>query len=689
MPLFHGHQKVFIGAAIYSMLTVFIYNYHISNALLYVLAERGSRAEGILTAINYISLKFKLLKALSFILLLTIFSIFAFGQVGKFGEADIAELQMTDCSFEKNASAMILFDVAKVSYDKWKGITMERHRRIKIFNEQGLSYANIKLPYSSDSDVSMIRDIEAVTYNLVGGAPQKTVIDAKQIYSQKIDKESREYIIPFVNVKPGSVIELRYKWKTRYGNNYPSWSFQSDLPTQYSEYDRDFNSYGFNTVANVNRQFEKDTIVTTKEGRRHTWAMKNIPAFKLELYMHSLEDNIQYIAFYPAVTFRRWPTVANKLMEDEDFGKQLDIAIDGEADIIGKAGKLKNDFDKIEYLFNTVKTNMLWNKNDMWYTRDGIKKAWQKKTGNSTEINLILYHLLAKTGFKPSLLVFGKREYGEIKAGDPGYSRLNKTVVQLAVDSTSNLVLDATSKYNSYNSTPYELLGLNMLSINPETKISDIIKLNSNHQSEETTVLSAALQADGKLSGTVEISSSFYKKVNRLMQYDEMGSQKYLDGIKGDKSSLVISKYTRANMQTDTLPLSEHFDFTMKLADVDDDYIYFKPTVLANIGQNPFLSEERLSDIDYVYLNKFTFIGRYTVPKGYKIDVLPKRTTLAMADNSIIFRRIVGEQEGQIVSNYVISFNKARFSRDEYKGLHDFYKKMFELLNEQIVLKKG
>lgn len=379
------------------------------------------------------------MKALSLTLLLTFFILFASAQAGKFGEIDVADLKLSDCSFEKNAPALILFDVAKVSYDKWKGITMERHKRIKIFNEQGLSYANIKIPYSSDSDVSMIRDIEAVTYNLVGGVPQKTVIDAKQIYSQKVDKESRAYIIPFVNVKPGSVIELRYKWKTRYGNNYPSWSFQSDLPTQYSEYDRDFNGYGFNTVINVNRPFERDTIITTKEGRRHTWAMKNIPAFKLELYMHSLEDNIQYIAFYPAMSFRRWSTVANKLMEDEDFGKQLDVTIDGEADIVGKASKLKNDFDKIEYLFNTVKTGMQWNKKDMWYTHDGIKKAWQKKTGNSTEINLILYHLLTKTGFKPSLLVFGKREYGEIKAGDAGYSRLNKTVVQLSVDSTSNL----------------------------------------------------------------------------------------------------------------------------------------------------------------------------------------------------------------------------------------------------------
>ncbi len=38
------------------------------------------------------------------------------------------------------------------------------------------------------------------------------------------------------------------------------------------------------------------------------------------------------------------------------------------------------------------KKAMKWNKVDSWYCIDGVRKAWDKKTGNSTEIGLILYH---------------------------------------------------------------------------------------------------------------------------------------------------------------------------------------------------------------------------------------------------------------------------------------------------------
>jgi hypothetical protein len=58
-------------------------------------------------------------------------------------------------------------------------------------------------------------------------------------------------------------------------------------------------------------------------------------------------------------------------------------------------------------------------------------------------------------------------------------------------------------------------------------------------------------------------------------------------------------------------------------------------------------------------------------------------------DRSISFKRIVAEQDGSVLVHYVIDFRKGSFNADEYPAIHDFYKKMFELLNEQVVLKKG
>jgi len=49
----------------------------------------------------------------------------------------------------------------------------------------------------------------------------------------------------------------------------------------------------------------------------------------------------------------------------------------------------------------------------------------------------------------------------------------------------------------------------------------------------------------------------------------------------------------------------------------------------------------------------------------------------------------VAEQEGNIVVRYAISYNKIEYPKDDYTDFHEFFKKMHEMLNEQIILKKG
>lgn len=59
-----------------------------------------------------------------------------------------------------------------------------------------------------------------------------------------------------------------------------------------------------------------------------------------------------------------------------------------------------------------------------------------------------------------------------------------------------------------------------------------------------------------------------------------------------------------------------------------------------------------------------------------------------MPDKSITFKRVIGEQEGYIIVNYVINYVKSLYPLADYPDIHAYFKKMNEILNEQIVLKK-
>ncbi len=70
----------------------------------------------------------------------------------KFGKISAEDLSLTACSYDKDADAVVLFDIGKAKFDMTdEGFELiyERTRRIKILKESGVNYANIEIPLVS------------------------------------------------------------------------------------------------------------------------------------------------------------------------------------------------------------------------------------------------------------------------------------------------------------------------------------------------------------------------------------------------------------------------------------------------------------------------------------------------------------------------------------------------------------
>ena len=625
-----------------------------------------------------------------------ILSLFAFlagahAQNSLYGVIDTAELKLNTCSFDKGATAMVLFNIGKLTYTNRDGILMERYKRIKIFNSEGTTAGNVRLEFWNG--LENISNIQAQTINLTGSSVQVTPLDKKLIYKQKIDKQRTVFIFTLPNVKAGSVIELKYTWRTDNGYHIPTWLFQDILPTAYSEFAADVSfGYNFNIVKKTTLKLKTDTayFVPKAGAKNYRWIMENVPGFRVEPYMRSIEDNLQAVYFKSGRLSGFWDGIADEIKKDEDFGGQLKLPLAKEIEIINNANEIKIYNEKLAYLFNTVKNTLKWNKVNKWYTDDGTQKAWLAKTGNSTEINLILYHLLKASGIKATLLVLGTRDEGEIELTNPSFDRLNKTVVRVPIDSLNFFVLDACGKYNTYNNTPADLLNLNMLLLDLDSTKAKVVQLKTDVSSKEVVFINAEISADGKLQGVVQKTLSNYKRTEQLETFDELGEKQYIkDELQNGNTAIEIGDHKFFNTETDTIPLREDFSFKLELTGSDQKYIYFSPNLFTGLGLNPFISELRLSDIDFMFLNNYNIFGRYKIPGGYKIDALPKPLTLVMPDKSIVFSRNVSEFEGAIVVKYKIDFRKTRYQRGEYMELRQFFKEMYDLINEQIVLIKN
>jgi hypothetical protein len=193
---------------------------------------------------------------------------------------------------------------------------------------------------------------------------------------------------------------------------------------------------------------------------------------------------------------------------------------------------------------------------------------------------------------------------------------------------------------------------------------------------------------DGTMKGSAQLNSFSYNKSADLELHKDLDEDKYKEFLTNNDNNLKITSLKLENAEVDSLPLTQTIEFRLDLPGTDDKYIYFNPNLFTSLHDNPFISESRESDIDFGCSNIYSINGRYKIPAGYKIDAMPKSLNLVNPDKSVTFKRIVGQEDDIIVVYYVINFKQAIYKRADYPGLHDYFKKMNEILNEQIVLKK-
>ena len=104
-------------------------------------------------------------------------SIYGQNEFPSFGVFSPEDINLKQCSFDPEANAVVLLDMAIASYDDDQHLLIETRVRVKILNEKGLEYANIILPYYHKDDIEYINKIEAYTYNFdASGRPSSVAV---------------------------------------------------------------------------------------------------------------------------------------------------------------------------------------------------------------------------------------------------------------------------------------------------------------------------------------------------------------------------------------------------------------------------------------------------------------------------------------------------------------------------------
>jgi len=642
----------------------------------------------------------------------------------KFGKITPVDFEVNSTLIDSSTNAIVLSDIGKseiVGNNKsWFSLQFKRHKRIKILNNKGFDAANISIfLYSQDSDKEKLEEVKAQTYNLENNIVVTTKLSSKDIFEEKVNNNliKKKFTLPAV--KAGSIIDLEYIIKSDFLFNLQPWQFQGEYPCIWSEYNvslpeffnyvflsqgylpfdinnktSDYSTYNVLVPSTMSR-----TSVVSLEAnvQLNQWVIKNAPAIKEESFTSTIANHISRIEFQLSeyrfkdepvkLIMKTWPKVAEKMMDDPEFGgaftkkndwltEYLNKIVNG---AITKEEKVKKIYEFIRDNFTTTSDYGLYLKNN-----SNLKDIYESKSGKACEINLLLLAMLHHEKINSTPILMSLRERGIVHEIYPLMDRFNYLVVEVDIEG-SIFYLDASKPMlgfkqlpaSCYNGVAWAITKKDQKQLFFSTdalieKKSTLVVFNKDRPGELTGSFTKVLGNNGSLNLREKVRNSSITSV----------TNEIVNKFNGD---IKISNVSFDSLKQFDYPVSIKHDLKLNL---ESDLIYLDPFFGEAINKNPFTSTKRNYPIEMPFIINENFILDMPIPEGYQVEEMPKSVRSKLNDDEGIFEYLVFNQDGQIQIRSKIILYKANFSADDYESLRAFYTFIIKKQNEQIVLKK-
>lgn len=648
--------------------------------------------------------KLKFFVFLFFILFLSFSYCCAQKEITEFGDFTAGEMNLKQCEFDKDADAVVLSDRANSYYNDNYNLITERRIRLKILKENGIDRGNIHIRYYSDEGFESIRSIEAIVLNFDNvGNKVWSKLDNKSIYNKKLNKYYSETSFALPNVKVGSIIEYRYESQMKNYGGLREWVFQKDLPVMLS-------SYNLTIVPNAEFAYSvyksNDMPVVIKPNSKNgsvLLEMSNVPALREEAFMGARRDYLQRVNFqfagYKHVagdgysTSRTsttkysttWKDLAQEMLSSAGFGSQINKSLSGAEALKETWIKEPDEFIRMKTIHNYVQSHFSWNNIYAKYADDGLKETWEKKTGTSGEINLILINLLKSCGLDVKPLLVSERDYGKIDTTYPYLDQFEKTVAYVAAGG-KQYILDATDRQTPSFMIPFDLL--NTTGFIVDKKNAGLVKIADDMRKNSTMIyVTANITGAGLAEADATVKNYDYAKINKKEEYNN-NKKKYKKDFFEPFALTALDSFNVTGAESDSLPLEHVVKINYQLNKTGD-YFLLNCNLFTGLTKNPFITEQRFSDINFGCKYSYTLNESFTLPKNLSAETLPKTMRLVTSDKSLtIVRQVSQLDENTIYVGFKIDFYKTEYSADDYFAVQGFYKQMIELLNEPVVLKE-
>lgn len=569
----------------------------------------------------------------------------------KFGKVSLDEFKTLATGKDSAAAAIKLFDIGDCRFEVSPNgnfiYVYERHIRYKILNKNGYDYANytVGLQVNSSTTKESLENMNGATYNLENGNIVTSKLNKDAKFTEEVNKNYTYKKFALPNVKEGSIIEFKYRIKSDFIFTLRGWSFQSNIPTLWSEYSvtipeyfiYKFNQNGNQFVENTQHQEVQVTYIPNLSSRAtlDKFVAQNVPALKSEPYISNIDDYKRTLDFelrsthFPNSFFKdytsTWPKIITGLVEDENFGGFIKRNSYAKANLVQIIKNEKDSLTIANAIYDYVKKNLKWDNNYNIYSKEtNPKNIFDKKTGNSADINLSLISLLREAKFNISPILISTRSNGK----HPGFPTLTKfdNVIGLLKIGDKTYKLDATQKDMPFGLINYQNLNHEGLALNIDSKEGGWISTESEIGDEVAHTYYLNLNKEHKLTGNITSNIKGYKALSERINYrNAINQSDFIKSYKSDKTGLEITQFKVENLDSLNQDFVQYMDVEIE-DNVEEagNLVYFSPLLYERTKENPFKFDERLYPVDFAHPIKESYKIILNYPEDYTIETLPK-----------------------------------------------------------------
>jgi polyhydroxyalkanoate synthesis regulator phasin len=570
------------------------------------------------------------------------------------------------------------------------------YERLKVLAEKGKEFATVHIPYEPGSDKI---DVQGRTIHQDG-----TVIPLTDKPSDLVDVKTKGFqvnslVFTLPDVDVGSILEIRVTIKFAHGADDPTWMIQQPLYVHKAHYSfkRQDNLFGLSYVSRLGADAK---VVDDKKGT-YTLDISDVPPLPDEDWMPPLNTLKWRVSFFYS-TFASGPAYwesAGHVWADfvNEFTKPtgtLKKAIDelvapGDTET-QKAKKIYAAVMKLENIDFTRHKSQAERKKEKIKDIHNAQDVWKERSGNSDEIALLFVALCRAAGLNVGPMKVVDRNEAIFDEGFLSSRQMDDYIAVGQLDG-KEMFFDPGERMCPFGMLQWKHTIASGFRLASNSAMIARTPAASYKASYTQRIADLTVDESGAVNGTVRVVLNGQD----ALRWRQIALENDPDEVKKE-----FNEWMHADLPEGVQAEFDHFlaldqydgnlvgavKVTGTLGTATGKHFFLPGLFFESKAKHPFAAQEkRTIPVDVHYARSEEDDVTYHLPAGYQVESGPKTDKLGWPEHAAF--SISTTEKGtdvNVVRN--LAYNYTILGPKDYGDLHDFYQKVAEADQEQLVL---